>query len=98
MKLERDSEAIDAYTRYLKEVDDIETHTLNVRLQYRIWTGLSIALGALWERSDISDFNNKGFTNVPANAAGNSNASLLMGTLPKSYDASVIYTRLSYAF
>jgi hypothetical protein len=79
-------------------VDDIETHTLNARLQYRVWKGLSIALGALWERYDVDDFNNRGFTNIPTTAAGTYNGALLMGTLPKSYDANVIYAKLTYAF
>ncbi len=81
-----------------KDVDDIETHTLNARLTYQIWKGLSVAVGALWERYDISDFNNRGFTNIPTTAAGGYNGAFFMGTLPKSYDAYVLFTRLAYAF
>lgn len=79
-------------------VDDIETHALKGQLQYRIWKGLSVAVGALWERFDISDFNNKGFTNIPTTAAGTYNGALLMNTLLKSYDTTVVFTKLSYAF
>ncbi len=80
------------------EVDDIEIHTLNARLQYRIWKGLSLGIGALWEKYTIDDFNNRGFTNVPTTATGAYNGALLMGTLPKSFDTYMLYTKLSYAF
>ncbi len=79
-------------------VDDIEIHTLNARLDYRLWKGLSLGVGALWERYNINDFNNQGFTNVTATTTGAYNGALLMGTLPKSYDTYVLYTKLTYAF
>lgn len=80
------------------DVDDVRFHTLNARLRYHFRKDLTIALGYMWEKYDIGDFNNTGVTNVPTTATGAYNAALLMGTLPKSYDANIVYAVLTYTF
>jgi opacity protein-like surface antigen len=80
------------------EVDDVKLHTLNARLRYQVNKSLAVAVGYMWEKFDIRDFNLSGFTNVPTTAAGAYNGALLMGTLPKDYDVNVVYAKLVYSF
>lgn len=80
------------------DVDDVKLQTLDAKVKYRIMKGLSIALGYMWERFDISDFENRGFTYIPTTATGDYNGALLMGTLPKDYNVNILYAKLSYNF
>lgn len=81
------------------EVDDITLQTLNAKLKYRLTKGLSVALGYMWEKFDVKDFNNTGFTNIPTTSAGAYNGALLMGgAIPKNYNVNVVYTKLTYSF
>lgn len=80
------------------EVDDVKLQTLHAKLKYKIKKGLSLVLGYIWEKFDVKDFNNSGFTNIPATTTGAYNGALLMDTLWKNYDVSVIYTKLTYRF
>jgi len=80
------------------EVDDVTLHRLDARLKYQINKNLAVAVGYMWEKFDIRDFNLEGFTNVPTTTTGAYNGALLMGTLPKDYDANVVYTKLVYTF
>jgi hypothetical protein len=61
-------------------------------------SGLSIVVGYMWEKYDIKDFETFGFVYIPTLATGAYNGSLLMGTLPKDYDANLLYTKLTYTF
>lgn len=79
-------------------VDDTKLQTLHAKVKYRIRKGLSIALGYMWEKFTIDDFNNTGFANIPTTSTGAYNGALLMGTLWKGYSVNVIYTKLTYSF
>jgi MtrB/PioB family decaheme-associated outer membrane protein len=80
------------------EVDDVKLQTLHAKLKYKIRKGLSLVLGYIWEKFDVKDFNNEGFTNIPTTAAGAYNGTLLMDTLWKNYDVSIVYAKLKYRF
>ena len=80
------------------EVDDIKRQTMHAKLKYYLAKGLSVVLGYMWEKFDVKDFDNTGFTYIPTDASGAYNGALLMGTIPKDYDVSVIYTKLTYSF
>ncbi len=79
-------------------VDETEFQTLKADLKYRIREGLSVTLGYLWEKFDFDDFQNQGFTNIPTDVSDLYQGALLMGNLTESYDANVVYLRLSYRF
>jgi MtrB/PioB family decaheme-associated outer membrane protein len=81
-----------------KAVDDAQIHTLNSKLSYRLSKHLALSLGYLWEKFDYKDYNTNGFAYVPTDAAGNYQGALLAGTLPKDYDAQVVYTQLTFRF
>jgi outer membrane receptor for ferrienterochelin and colicin len=81
-----------------KAVDDAKIHRLNSKLSYRFTRHLALSLGYLWEKFDYQDYNTDGFTYVPTDAAGNYQGALLSGTLPKDYDAQVVYTQLTLRF
>lgn len=80
------------------EVDDTILQTLNAKLKYHFKKYFSITLGYMWEKFDIKDFNNTGFSYIPTTVTGAYNGALLMGTLPKDYDAHVIYVKLTFKF
>ena len=71
---------------------------LKADLKYNVWKGLSVTLGYLWEKFDFDDFQNQGFTNIPTDLSDLYQGALLMGNLNESYDANVIYLKLSYRF
>jgi MtrB/PioB family decaheme-associated outer membrane protein len=79
-------------------VDDAELQVFNANLKYRVWKGLSVTVGYLWEKFDFDDFENEGYMNVPTDAADLYQGALLMGTLTESYEGSVVYLKLSYRF
>lgn len=81
-----------------KQVDDITTQTLNAKVRHHFNKSLALTLGYLWERFDVSDFSDAGFSFVPTTLTGAFNGAILMGFTPKSYDASVIYAKLTYKF
>jgi MtrB/PioB family decaheme-associated outer membrane protein len=81
------------------DVDDTNLQTLNAKVKYTFKnTGLSVGLGYMWERLDIEDYNNKGFTNVPTDSSGDFNGAVLMGTLPQNYNVNIAYAQVSYKF
>lgn len=80
------------------EVDDITIQTLNARVKYFFNRNLALTLGYLWERYDIEDFGNAGFTFVPVTITGTFNGGILMGIFPQDYDASMVYAKMSYVF
>lgn len=81
-----------------REVDDIKLYTLHAKIKYKVWKGITIAFGYLWEKFKIKDFSNSGFANVPTTATGAYNSALLTGTLPENYNVNVGYVKLAYAF
>lgn len=85
------------------EADDTKRQTLDAKAKYSFTENLSFAVGYMWEKFDISDFNLDGFSNVPINTVASTGiwatqSIALMGTLPKDYEASIIYTKLAYKF
>lgn len=80
------------------EVDDIKLQTLHAKLKYKFYKGLSITLGYMWEKFEVEDLDNTGFTYIPTDATGAYNGTLLMGTIPKNYDVNIVYTKLTYSF
>ncbi len=79
-------------------VDDAKIHTLKTKLSYQLSKHLVWSLGYLWEKFDYSDYNTDGFANVPTNTAGDYQGALLSGTLPRDYDANLVYTQLTLRF
>ena len=79
-------------------VDDTKTHMLNTKLTYHDTLGFDVSVGYLWEKFDYADFAADGFTSVPTDTAGNYQGSLLAGTLPRGYDAHVIYTKITFHY
>ena len=79
-------------------VDDTKTHMLNTKLTYHNTLGFDVSVGYLWEKFDYADFAADGFTSVPTDTAGNYQGSLLAGTLPRGYDAHVIYTKITFHY
>ena len=79
-------------------VDDAVYQVLNANLKYRVWKGLSVTAGYLWEKFDFDDFQNQGYLNVPTDVANLYQGALLMGNLTESYKGSVVYLKLSYRF
>jgi MtrB/PioB family decaheme-associated outer membrane protein len=81
-----------------KAVDDAKIHMLNSKLRYHFSKHLALSLGYMWEKFDYKDYNTNGFAYVPTDAAGNYQGALLAGTLPKDYDAQIVYTQLTLRF
>jgi MtrB/PioB family decaheme-associated outer membrane protein len=87
-----------ASTANFPVVDESDFQMLKADLKYNFRKGLSVTLGYLWEKFDFDDFQNQGFTNIPTDLTDLYQGALLMGNLDKSYDANVIYLKLSYRF
>jgi MtrB/PioB family decaheme-associated outer membrane protein len=79
-------------------VDDAKIHALKTKLSYRFSEHMVLSLGYLWEKFDYEDYNTDGFSYVPTDAAGNYQGALLSGTLPRDYDAHMVYTQLTLKF
>jgi len=79
-------------------VDDAKIHTLKTKLSYQLSEHLALSLGYMWEKFDYKDYNTDGFGYVPTDAAGDYQGALLAGTLPRDYDAHLVYTQLTLRF
>lgn len=81
------------------DVDDVEFHSVNPELEYRIGERLALTAAYLFEKYTISDFNYPGFTFTPRDLAGRTNAGLLMGGfLFPPFDVNVFYLRVKLGF
>ena len=79
-------------------VDDAKIHTLKTKLSYQLSKHMALSLGYMWEKFDYKDYNTDGFGHVPTDAAGDYQGALLAGTLPRDYDAHLVYTQLTLKF
>jgi hypothetical protein len=79
-------------------VDDSTLQTLDAKLKYNIWGGYFVTLGYVWQKFDYDDYNKKGFTFVPTDAAGNYNGAVLADSLWEDYSAHIIYSKFTYKF
>lgn len=84
------------------EVDNTKTQTLNAKAKYRFTKNLSLALGYMYEKFEVSDLTLNGFSNVVATTSTGPPVtyptSVFMGTLLKGYDVNIVYTKLAYSF
>ena len=79
-------------------VDSARIHALKSKLSYHLSRNLVLSLGYLWEKFDYQDYNTDGFGYVPTDAAGDYQGALLSGTLPRDYDAQMVYTQLTLRY
>jgi MtrB/PioB family decaheme-associated outer membrane protein len=81
------------------DVDDTIINTLNPQLIVLLQKNLTFAVGYLWEKYDVGDYNKKGFANVPQTSNGSYNGALLMGTLPiVDYEVNWVYAKFTWSF
>jgi MtrB/PioB family decaheme-associated outer membrane protein len=78
-------------------VDDIERQLLKLKAIYSFARNVSVTLGYMWEKFDVDDFDNTGFQLIPLDA-DEFNGAILMGTIPRDYEANVVYGKVSYTF
>ena len=84
------------------EVDNTKTQTLNAKAKYRFTKSLSLALGYMYEKFEVSDLALNGVSNVVATTSTGPPVtyptSVFMGTLLNGYDVNIVYTKLAYSF
>lgn len=78
-------------------VDDTTQTYLDAQVRYTVSRTLGLTLGYAWQGFDIDDFSQDS-PNVVTNPAGNYNGGLLMGTMPQSFNAHILYGRVYYSF
>lgn len=75
-------------------LDDYTKHSLNTKLTFKASKNLSVDLGYLYENLKYSDAAYDGYTYVPAGTT----YALSGAYANPNYDASVVYTKLTYKF
>src|SRR5262249_31558883 len=80
----------------INNLDDVTRWVVMPEVEFQARHDLSLAFGYWYDSYNIKDFQVQGFMYIPTTAQGAYNGSILMGTLPKDYNANVFYVTLTY--